>query len=115
MARIPTCPRCGSLQRLEPAARVCTACGHVEERPATPREHALQSAIDQQLRARSAESRALSTCDSCWTGVAPGVKRCDWCRVGAELAKKPEGERQRLLASVGLLTWRRPIAAPPGH
>ena len=100
---VPRCPKCQALQRIEPAVKVCTACGYVEERPATPRERRLQDRIDRQLTARSAESRAISTCDSCWNGIAPGTKRCDRCRLKTRLAGLPEGERQRLLGSVGLL------------
>lgn len=91
--------------REEAAVRVCAACGHLVERPAIPREHNLQGVIDRQLRARSAESRALSRCDTCWAQVAPGVLRCDRCRIGARLVRLPEGERGTVLARVGLTAF----------
>jgi hypothetical protein len=75
------------------------------ERPAIPREHVLQAEIDRSLRARSGESQALSRCDTCWTKIAPGVPRCDRCRIGARLATMTEGARVVELAKVGLLEW----------
>lgn len=96
------CRKCRGFVRSEAAARICVNCGTATDRAVGDRAYALQSRIDFQLRARSAESRALSRCDSCWSQVAPGIDRCERCKLRARLAAMSPGERMTALARAGL-------------
>lgn len=100
---VPRCGKCYSVMRVEPACYACPKCGRRDRRPAIPADEARQDQLDRDLRARSVECRALSQCDTCWHHVAPGVFRCERCKLRARLAAMTEGERNRVLGSVGLL------------